>query len=144
MQEPDLVRVSKKVNHFDWIATGNEFRFQYLYFSSKIFARSRSDVVPRTGQGLGTKESMITLFFTERKLIVLSVLPKDRKYDQLYFVRNIFPDLKKANMKYQRRKPGSAFWVQMDNSMYRNGSKIDSKFGKHGVSQCLTHHIRQI
>jgi hypothetical protein len=36
---------------------------------------------------------MITLFFIGRKLIVLDVLLKGRKYNQWCFVHRIFPDL---------------------------------------------------
>jgi hypothetical protein len=76
---------------------------------------------------------MITLFFTGRKLIVLDVLPKGRKYNQLCFVQRIFPDFQKENTRYKRRKPGSAFSVHRDNSMAHNRSKVESKFGKHGL-----------
>lgn len=54
---------------------------------------------------------MITPFFTETKLIILDILPKGRKYNQLYFVHKIFPDLKKPNMRYKRRKSGRTSWV---------------------------------
>jgi hypothetical protein len=52
------------------------------------------------------RKNMITLFFTGRELIVLDLLPKHRKENQLDFVHTIFPDLKEENMRYQRRKPG--------------------------------------
>jgi ribosomal protein L16 Arg81 hydroxylase len=76
---------------------------------------------------------MITLFFTGRKRIVPDVLLKGRKDNQPYFVHHIFPDLKEENRKQKRRNPESALWVHMDDSMYHNGSKIESKFGKHGL-----------
>jgi hypothetical protein len=80
-------------NHFEGIATGEESWFQYFYPypSSKIFARSPTDVIPRTRQAIGTKQSTITLFFTRRKLTVLDILPKGSKFNQLYFVHYIFP-----------------------------------------------------
>jgi hypothetical protein len=76
---------------------------------------------------------MITLFFTGRKLIVLDALPKGRKYNQLYFVQNIFPESKEENRICRRRNSELTFWVPMDNSMCHNGSKVESKFGKHGL-----------
>jgi hypothetical protein len=103
----DMLRIlqESEANHFHGIATDDESWFQYLYSFVKIFARSRLDVVPRTRQGLDTKKTLITLFFTGRKSIVLDVLPKGRKYNQLYYVCNIFPDLKEENRRYQRRNP---------------------------------------
>jgi hypothetical protein len=41
------------------------------------------------------KKTMITIFFTEHKLIVLSILPKERKFGQLSFVHDIFLDLRR-------------------------------------------------
>jgi hypothetical protein len=115
----EMLRIlqESETNPFDEIVTGAESWFQYLDSSLKMFAHSGSDVVPRTRQGLGTKKTMITLFFNGRKLIVLDVVPKGRKYNQRYFVHNIFPDLKHQNRRYQRRNPGSTFWVHIDNSI---------------------------
>jgi hypothetical protein len=93
-----------EVNQFDGIATGDESWFRYSYPSSTMFARSPADVVPRTRQGTGARKIMITLFVTVRKLIGLNVLPKGHKYNRQYFVNDIFPDLKKANASFHRRK----------------------------------------
>jgi hypothetical protein len=76
---------------------------------------------------------MATILFTGRELIVLDVLPKDSKFNQLYFIDYIFPDLKSANLNFRRRKPGSTLWVHMDNSTCHNGSKVASKFEKHHI-----------
>jgi hypothetical protein len=86
-------------NHFHGIATGDESSFQYLHSSSEMLACSRSDVIPRTRQGIGTNETMITLFFTASKLIVLEILPIGRNFNQLGILENIFPDLEKENMR---------------------------------------------
>jgi histone-lysine N-methyltransferase SETMAR len=95
-----------------------------------MFALSRSDVVPRTRQGLGTNKTMITLFISGRKLIVLDVLPERTKSNRPNFVHNIFPDLKQENRRYKCRKPRSTFLVDMDDSMCHSGSKVESKFWK--------------
>jgi hypothetical protein len=81
---------------FEGIATGDKPWFQYSrsYPSSKMFARLPTDVILRTQQAIGTNQTLITLFFTGRKLIVLDLLPKGGKFNQLYFVDYIFPDLK--------------------------------------------------
>jgi hypothetical protein len=84
--------------------------------------------------GNGAKKTLITLFFTTRKRIVLDVLPKGHKYNQQYFVDYIFPDLKTGDLSFRRGMPESAFWVHMDNSMCYNGSKLMSKCEKRHVS----------
>jgi hypothetical protein len=39
----------------------------FLFLSGfKMFAQSSIDVIPRTRQAVGTKETMITIFFTRR------------------------------------------------------------------------------
>jgi hypothetical protein len=73
---------------------------------------------------------MIMVFFTAGKLIVLDVLLKAPNFNQLYFRDDIFPDLKRESARSRRREPGSTFRVQIDNSMFHNGSKIDLKFRK--------------
>jgi hypothetical protein len=96
-----------------------------------MFGRSRSDAIPSTRQAIGTKKTMITVFFTASIGMVPDILPQGRNFNQLYFVHSIFPDLKGENMRYGRRTAGSTFWVHIDNSMYHNGSKIEPKFRTH-------------
>jgi hypothetical protein len=126
---------SCEANGFGGIATGDESWFRYLCPSAEMVARSPADVVPRTRQTIDAKRTMIEPFFTARKLIVLEVLPKGRKFKQQYFIDYIFPDLKRANMNFHRREIGRTFWVHMDNSLCHNGSKITSKFAKHHFSR---------
>jgi hypothetical protein len=78
-------------DHFEGITTGDESWFQYSYPSSKMFARSATDVIPRTRHANGTKKNMITILFTGCKLTVLDILPKGSRFNQLYFVDYIFP-----------------------------------------------------
>jgi hypothetical protein len=49
------------------------------------------DVIPRTRQAIATKQTMITTFFTGRKLIGLDILSKGSKFNEPYFVDYIFP-----------------------------------------------------
>jgi hypothetical protein len=70
---------------------------------------------------------MITVFFTTKKLIVLDVLPRGSTFNQLYFIKNIFPDLKTANLNFRRQKIGSTFWPHTDNSTCHDWSKVTSK-----------------
>jgi hypothetical protein len=133
----EMLRILQKseANDFDGITTGKESWFQDIYPSSEILARSPADVIPRTRQGIGAKRIMITLFFTAKKRIVLDVMPKGWKYNQLYFVDDIVPGLKRGKMSFARRKPRSTFWVHMDNSMCQNGAKITSEFQKHHLAR---------
>jgi hypothetical protein len=77
--------------------------------SSKMSARSPADVILRTREVVGAIKTMITVFFTVKKLIALDVLPRGSTFKQLYFINNIFPDLKIANLKFGRQKTESAF-----------------------------------
>jgi hypothetical protein len=73
-------------NHFEGIATGDEFWLQHSdsYPSLKIFGPLPTDVIPRTRQAIGRKQTMIAIFFTGRKRIVLDILPKGSKFNRLY------------------------------------------------------------
>jgi hypothetical protein len=93
-------------NKFDGIVTGDESWFRHLYPCSKMLARWPAEVVPRIRQGIDTKKAMVTIFFTRRELIVVDVLPKGSKFNQLYCIDYVFSDLKSANLNFCRRKPG--------------------------------------
>jgi hypothetical protein len=111
---------------FEGIATSDESCFRYFYPSSTMFARAPSEGIPRTRQTIGAKETMMTIFFTARQLILLDVLPKGSKFNQQYFIDYVFPDLKTENWTFRRRMPLATFWVHTDNSMGHNGSKVVS------------------
>jgi hypothetical protein len=78
---------------------------------------------------------MITIIFTGRNLIVLDILPKGSKSNQLHFIDHIFPDLKRESVNFHRRIPQATLWVHVNNSIYDNGSKVASKIEKHHVSR---------
>jgi hypothetical protein len=78
---------------------------------------------------------MITIFFTGRKLTVRDISPKGSKFNQLYFVDYIFPDLKREGMNFHRHVPQETVWVYTDNLMWPNGSRAALKFKKHSVSR---------
>jgi hypothetical protein len=56
----------------------------------KMFVRSPTDVISRTPQVIGTKQTMITIFFTGHTQIVLDILPNGCKFNQSYYVDSIF------------------------------------------------------
>jgi hypothetical protein len=74
-----------------------------------MFAQSPTDVVPRTQQPIGTKQTMITILLTGRKPILLDILPKGSEFNQLYSVNYIFPDLKRGNVHFHHRIPQAIF-----------------------------------
>jgi hypothetical protein len=94
-------------NRSEGIATGDGSSFQHSYPSSKIFARSPTDVCPRTRQAIEKKQTIITIFFTGRKPIMLDILPKGGTFNQQYFVDYIFPILKRDNGNFRRRVPSA-------------------------------------
>jgi hypothetical protein len=74
-----------------------------------MFARSLTDVIARTWQSIWTKATMITIFFTGRKLIVLDILPEGSKFNRLYFVDYIFLDLQRENVNFHPQIPQATF-----------------------------------
>jgi histone-lysine N-methyltransferase SETMAR len=78
---------------------------------------------------------MIMVFFTAKKLIVFDVFPRGGAFNQLYFVNNIFADLKIANLNSRRQKTESTFGVHINNSIGHNGSKATSRIKKNHISR---------
>jgi hypothetical protein len=66
-------------NAFDGIATGDESWFQDVYMSNSMFAPSRDLAATSSKDADRTKKTMLTIFFTSRRLIVLEALPKGTK-----------------------------------------------------------------
>jgi hypothetical protein len=58
-------------NDFEGIATGDGSWFRHCYPSLTMFARAPSEAILRTRQKIGAKNTMITIFFTARQLILL-------------------------------------------------------------------------
>jgi hypothetical protein len=92
----------------------------------------------------GREKTMITVFFTAKKLIVFDLLPRGRTFNQLYFINNRMPDLKTPGLIFQRQKTGSTFRVHMDDFMCDDRSKVTSKINRNIFSECCTRPIHQI
>jgi hypothetical protein len=73
----EMLRIlpESEMNDFDGITTGNKSWFQHTTASSKLFARSVTDVIPRTRQAVGAQKTTITVFFTAKKLILAACQP---------------------------------------------------------------------
>jgi hypothetical protein len=104
----EMLRIlqESETNDCDGIATGDESRFQHTMPSSKMFARSAVDVIPRTQQTVSVEKTMIMVFFTAKKLIVPDVLSRGSTFNQIYFIRNRFPNLKTAGLNVRHQKTG--------------------------------------
>jgi hypothetical protein len=76
---------------FEEIETGDEFWFQYSSDSDSMFAHSRESAVPRIGQDIPGQKTMITIFLTSTRLLVLEARPKGTKFNQNYCIHAIFP-----------------------------------------------------
>jgi hypothetical protein len=88
-----------EADSFDGIATGDESWFQYLYESLAMFAKSPGDVTPRTRQEISVKATILTIFFTNRMLLIAEYLQKGQKYSQDYFISDILPELEHEKMR---------------------------------------------
>jgi histone-lysine N-methyltransferase SETMAR len=126
-----------EADSFDGIASGDESWFQYLYESSAMGAKSPGDVTPRTRQGIGVKKTMFTIFFTDKKLLIADYHPKGQKYNQDYFISDIFSELEREKMGYERRKQGRIFFVYQDHPKSHEGGKTQGKFDMKGLVRAL-------
>jgi histone-lysine N-methyltransferase SETMAR len=117
-------------NAFDGIATGDESWFQYMYMSNSMFAPSRDLAATRAKDADRTKKTMLTVFFTSRRLIVLEALAKETTCTQHYFISEILPDLHGEKLRYRRKNPGQEFFMHMTNSKCHNAKKSTGKLQK--------------
>jgi hypothetical protein len=95
-----------------------------------MIAPSAEEVVPRTKGTISARKTMITIFFTSTRLLVLDSLPKGTKFNQDYFIDPVLPGLDSEKTRIARPKGMSNLSVQMDNSMCDNGAKITEKLVK--------------
>jgi hypothetical protein len=122
-------------NAFDGIATGDESWFQYVYMSNSMFAYSRDLAATRTKVADRTEKTMLTVFFTSHRLIVLEALPKGTTCIQHYVVSDILPDMDGEKLRYRRNNPGQAFFLHTDISKDRNAEKITGELQKKHITR---------
>jgi hypothetical protein len=87
---------------------------------------------------------MITVFFTAKKLIVPDVLPRCSTFIQLYFINNIFPDLKTPNLNFRRQKTGLIFGCTSIIRYAVTDRRLHQKSRRTTFPECRTHPIHQI
>jgi hypothetical protein len=69
-----------------------------------MFATSAREVVPRTKQNISAMKTMVTIFFTSTRLLVLNFIPKRAKFNQYYFIDAVLRNLYSEKRRIARRK----------------------------------------
>jgi hypothetical protein len=100
----ELLQISNdlEAGFFDGITTGDESWLYYLDGPSAMFARSPGDAIPRKRKDIGVKNTMFTIFFANKKLLIAKYLPKGQKYNQHYFVSDTLPELEQGKRDISR------------------------------------------
>jgi hypothetical protein len=105
-----------------------------------MFATSAKEVVPGTKQNISAKKTIVTIFFTSTRLLVLNFLPKGTKFNQDYFIDTVLPNLYSEKRRITRRKGLPSFSVHMDNSMCQRSLE---NWTRDTLHELLTHFIHQ-
>jgi hypothetical protein len=87
----DMLQLYAEQN-FEGITTGNESWLLYATYGDSMFVTSAREVVPRTKQNISAKKTMVRIFYTSTRLLVLNFLPKGIKFNQDYFIDTVFPN----------------------------------------------------
>jgi transposase len=98
------------------ITTGNESWFLYSTHTNSMFAVSAAEVVPRTKQNISTRKTMVTIFFTYTRSLVLNFLTKGTRFNQDYFIDAALPNLYREKTRIVRHNGRPGFAGHMDNS----------------------------
>jgi hypothetical protein len=76
------------------------------------------------------KETMITIFFTATRLILLNSLPQGPSFTPDYLTSEIAPAFTKEKLRFRRHHSGVAFSTHMDNSRCHNGRMATAEFNR--------------
>jgi hypothetical protein len=96
-------------HNFEGIVTGGESWFRYSSDSDLMFAHSRESVAPRIRQDISAPKTMIPIFFTSRRLLVLGTLPKGTKFNQDYFIQSQWPPLERERREFHAERASRPF-----------------------------------
>jgi hypothetical protein len=122
---------------FEGIATADESWVCYLIESDSMFARRCQEVIPRLRPGISINRVVIPAFFTAWQSIALDILLKGQKYNQKYFVDNIFPSLLNEKKHFSRQKAVINFSVHMDNSMCHIEHRVVDELSRLKIRRAL-------
>jgi hypothetical protein len=126
-------------HNFEEIKTGNEWWFLYTTYGDSVFAILARKVVPRTKQNISAMKTMVTIFVTSTRLLVLNFFPEGTKFTQDYFIDTVVPNRYSEKRRIARRKRLPSFSVHMDNSMCQRSLK---NLRRDTLCELLTHLIR--
>jgi hypothetical protein len=127
-------------HNFEGITIGDEPWFLYITYGDSMFATSPREVVPRTKQNIYAKKTMVAIFFTSTRLLVLNFLPKGTKSNQDYFIDTGLPNLYSGKRRIARRKGLPSVSVETDNSIRQRSLK---NLRRNTLRELLTHLIHQ-
>jgi hypothetical protein len=120
---------------FSHVTIGDESWFLYRYQFTHYSAKSRMEVPPRTKITDTTKRVLAVIFFTGTKLLVLNVLPRERKFTHNHFPPIIAPELSKKNTNAKRRVGKSKLAGHRNNPMCHNWRKIREYFTRQTITR---------
>jgi hypothetical protein len=122
-------------HNFEGITRGDESWFLSPTYGDSMFATSAREMASMTKQNISAKKTMVTIFFTSTRLLVLNFLPKGTKFHQNDFIDTVLPHLYSEKRRIARRKGLPRFSVHIDNSMCHNGAKITKKLEKRHIAR---------
>jgi hypothetical protein len=91
-------------HNFEGITTSDESWLLYTTYGDSMFAASAREMVPSTKQNISAKKTMIAIFFTSTRLLVLNFLPKGTEFSQDYFIDTVLPSLYSEKRRIAGRK----------------------------------------
>jgi hypothetical protein len=125
------------------ITTGNKSWFLYTTYKNSMFATSPREVMSRTKQNISAKKTMVTIFFTSTRLLVLNILPKGTKVNQDYFIDTLLPNLYSEKRRIARRKGLSSFSVHKEIQCAITAQRSLKNLRRNTLRELLTHLIHQ-
>jgi hypothetical protein len=105
-----------------------------------MFATSRESAPPRCEHEIQAKKTMITVFFTPTRLLVLGALPYGQKFTQGYLITDVLPMLHEENVRFCRKYSDGSFSHHLDNSRCHNGKKITAEIEHRRFARALHSH----
>jgi hypothetical protein len=131
-------------HYLDGVATGDEFWCQYSSYSDSIFADSRESVIPRIRQDVSGQTTMMTIFFTSTRLLVLEALPKGTKFNQNCFILATFPGLYNEKTRIHAKRASQLFQFAWTIRCARMVTRFLRNLPREALNQFHIHLILQI
>jgi predicted 2-oxoglutarate/Fe(II)-dependent dioxygenase YbiX len=95
-----------------------------------MFAPSADMVLPRLIAGFQMKKTMITIFFTAKRRIILNNMLQGQSLTQDYFFSGTALAFTKEKLRFRRHHPGVTFSMHMDNFHCHNGRIATTEFDR--------------